>query len=289
MNKINWFPGHMKKTLDMMKKEVKEIDVIIYMLDARAPYSSLNPSFLNIIKNKPVVFVLNKADLVNKDNLSQFVQVLSKRDRSQVLVLNSTLNNAKQKVVSALETALAQRLSYYESKGAKITLKAMIIGIPNCGKSTLSNTLAGRTKAVTGDKAGVTKSKQWIKVSPYIEVMDTPGTLWPSIQNNEIAENLAFIGSIKIEVLDNEKLGFAIIERMRKLDLEGLEKRYNIKINEEDSTIDVLDKIGESKGYKVRGGDVDYERIYLTVLNDYRYAKITNKILDKVEMLCNLK
>ena len=204
-------------------------------------------------------------------------------------MLNSTLNNAKQKVVSALETALAQRLSYYESKGAKITLKAMIIGIPNCGKSTLSNTLAGRTKAVTGDKAGVTKSKQWIKVSPYIEVMDTPGTLWPSIQNNEIAENLAFIGSIKIEVLDNEKLGFAIIERMRKLDLEGLEKRYNIKINEEDSTIDVLDKIGESKGYKVRGGDVDYERIYLTVLNDYRHAKITNKILDKVEMLCNLK
>ena len=171
--KINWFPGHMKKTLSMMRDEVKDIDAIIYVLDARAPYSSLNPSFLGIIKEKPIIFVLNKADLVEKDALAPFLQKLEKRPKSDVIVLEATKSMSKQKIISSLEKVLKEKIEYFKSKGAKITQKAMIIGIPNSGKSTLANTLAGKVKAETGNRAGVTKSKQWIKVNPYLEAQKT--------------------------------------------------------------------------------------------------------------------
>lgn len=286
--KINWFPGHMKKTLSMMREEVKEVDAIIYVLDARAPYSSLNPSFLSIIKEKPIVFVLNKADLVDKDALAPFVQKLEKRPKSEVLILEATRSLSKQKIIQSLELVLKDKLDYFKSKGAKITQKAMIIGIPNSGKSTLANTLAGKVKAITGNRAGVTKSKQWIKVNPYVEVLDTPGTLWPSLKDVKVAENLAFIGSIKSEVLDSEELAFALIKRLRKLDQNSLEERYSIQLSSEDTTLDILNKIAQQKGFKIKGGEFDYERVYLTLLLDYKNGKLTRKILDGSDVLCRL-
>ena len=138
--KINWFPGHMKKTIDQMKEDVKDIDVIIYVLDARAPVSCLNPSFLNVVKKKPIVFVLNKADLVDKDSLAPFVMKLSQRQKSKVVVLTATSTSSKSKIIDAIHEVLADKLAYFESKGAKITTKAMIIGVPNSGKSTIANT-----------------------------------------------------------------------------------------------------------------------------------------------------
>ena len=281
--KINWFPGHMKKNLDMMRKEVENIDAIIYMLDARAPISCINPSFVSIIKNKPIIFVVNKVDLVDKERLSFFVQKLNKSYSAQVILLNATETQAKKKIVEAIEKALEERLSYYKQKGAKLTIKAMIIGVPNCGKSTLANTLAGKVKATTGDRAGVTLAKQWIKVSPYIEVLDTPGTLWPSLKNISVAENLAFIGSIKSEVLDDEQLCFMLINRLMTIDKSGLEKRYGIAIGESDEALDVITKIAQSKGLKVKGGETDYIRSYALILNDYKKGKITNKILDEIK------
>lgn len=286
--KINWFPGHMKKTLSMMRDEVKDVDAIIYVLDARAPYSSLNPSFLSIIKEKPIAFVLNKADLVDKDSLAPFVQKLEKRPKSEVLILEATRSLSKQKIILSLESVLQEKLNYFKSKGAKITQKAMIIGIPNSGKSTLANTLAGKVKAVTGNRAGVTKTKQWIKVNPYVEVLDTPGTLWPSLTNVKVAENLAFIGSIKSEVLDSEELAFALVKRLRKIDQTSLEIRYSIQISNEDTTLDILTKIAQQKGFRIKGGEFDYERVYVTLLLDYKNGKLTHKILDGTDVLCRL-
>ncbi len=285
--KINWFPGHMKKTLDMMRDEIKDIDAVIYTLDARAPYSSLNPSFVKIIKEKPIVFVLNKADLVDRDLLSFWIQELGSRPKTKVIVLNATVSTSKSKIVEALEEVLSGRINYYKEKGAKITMKAMIIGVPNSGKSTLANTLAGKVKAETGNRAGVTKSKQWIKVSPYIEVLDTPGALWPSLSNAIVAENLAFIGSVKDEVLDKEELCFALIKRLISLDSSGIENRYGINVESTDKPLEIIEKIANKKLFKVKGGELDYERTYLTILQDYKKGKITNKILDKNKRLWN--
>lgn len=281
--KINWFPGHMKKNLDMMKKEVQDIDAIIYMLDARAPFSCINPSFISLIKSKPIVYVINKVDLVDKDTLAIFVQELAKKPNTQVILINATQNAAKTKIINALNEVMKDRIKSFSDKGAKITIKAMVIGVPNCGKSTLCNTLAGRVKAVTGDRAGVTKSKQWIKVSPYIEVLDTPGTLWPNLKDIKVAENLAFIGSIKSEVLDNEQLCFMLLKRLLKLDKKAIETRYDVTIKEEDNIVEILENIASKKGLKIRGGETDFERSYALILNDYKKGKITNKILDEVK------
>lgn len=282
MVKINWFPGHMKKNLDMMKEEVKDMDAIIYMLDARAPFSCLNPSFVNIIGKKPIIYVLNKSDLVQKDMLSICVQKLSSRENSFAIVANATVSNIKNKIVDAINLALKQKITNFEQRGAKITLKAMIIGVPNCGKSTLANTLAGKSKAKTGDKAGVTVHKQWVRVSPYVEILDTPGTLWPSMTDQKVAENLAFIGSIKEDVLDRETLSMSLVERLRDLDIKGLEMRYGIHIEEQDAVLDIIEKIASAKGFKVRGGELDFDRAFITVLQDYKHGKITNKILDDI-------
>ena len=281
--KINWFPGHMKKNLDMMRKEVEDIDVIIYMLDARAPFSCINPSFVNIVKNKPIIYVINKVDLVDKDTLAVFVHKLSKYPNASVVLIKATESGSKNKIIKAIENAMSERIKTFSAKGARITIKAMVIGVPNCGKSTLCNTLAGKTKAITGDRAGVTKSKQWIKVSPYIEVLDTPGTLWPNLKDIKVAENLAFIGSIKSEVLDNEQLCFMLLKRLLKLDKESIEEKYKISIEEDEEIVSIIEKIALAKGLKVKGGEPDFERTYLLILNDYKKGKITTKILDEVK------
>ncbi len=283
--KINWFPGHMKKTIDQMKEDVKDIDVIIYVLDARAPVSCLNPSFLNVVKKKPIVFVLNKADLVDKDSLAPFVMKLSQRQKSKVVVLTATSTSSKSKIIDAIHEVLADKLAYFESKGAKITTKAMIIGVPNSGKSTIANTLAGKVKAQTGNRAGVTKVKQWVKISPYVEVLDTPGALWPNLDNEFIAQNLAFIGSIKVEVLDMEEICFKLIEKLQKIDDQAIEKRFSITIETEDTTLDIIEKIASAKGFKIRGGETDYQRVYQTLLTDYKKGKLTSKVLDVKETL----
>ena len=159
----------------------------------------------------------------------------------------------------------------------------MIIGVPNSGKSTLANNLIGKAKAVTGNKAGVTKTKQWIKVGLYLEVMDTPGTLWPNLENQSTALNLAFIGSIKEEVLDKNDLALELVSKLINLDADCLVSRYGDVVC--DSPLETLDKIAMVKSFKLKGGDVDYDRVCALVLNEYKKAKLTKKILDSIECI----
>lgn len=279
--KINWFPGHMAKALRLMSEEVKKVDVIIYVLDSRAPFSCVNPSFLKVIGNKPIIYILNKCDMVDSRELMQWQVGIAKNSNCKVLPMNATESNASKVIESCINELMKDKVERYLAKGAKITLRAMILGVPNSGKSTLANNLNGKAKAITGNRAGVTKSNQWIRIGKYMEVLDTPGTLWPNLENNETALNLAFIGSIKEEVLDKNELALALVEKLSKIDSLSIKERYGVEICE--NPLETLESIAMAKAFKLKGGDIDYDRVCQMILNDYKKGKLTNKILDNVE------
>lgn len=281
--KINWFPGHMAKALKQMQEEVKKVNVIIYVLDSRAPFSCINPSFLKVINNKPIIYILNKGDLVDAEELKQWQKGISTKSNANVLIMNATESGASKKIESCIKQIMKDKIDRYAEKGAKITLRAMILGVPNSGKSTLANNLNGKTKAITGNRAGVTKSNQWIKVGQFLEVLDTPGTLWPNLENQETALNLAFIGSIKEEVLDKNELALALVEKLMKIDKECLVNRYGDVLDE--LPIETLNNIALAKSFKLKGGDIDYDRTCNFILNDYKSGKLTNKVLDSLVCL----
>ena len=190
----------MKKALQEMQAEVKNVDAVIYVLDARAPKACLNPSFVKIIGNKPILYVLNKSDLADEAKIQTFSKTLI-TENSKVLILNSTMSGAVGKVSSALNELCKNQIERFKKKGVNYFVRAMVLGVPNSGKSTLVNNLCGSARAITGNKPGVTKGKQWVKLSNNIEILDTPGTLWPNLEVEETALELAYIGSIKDDVL----------------------------------------------------------------------------------------
>ncbi len=278
--KINWFPGHMRKTLKVLREEIKNVDAVLYVLDSRAPYSCLNPSFVSIINNKPIVYVLNKADLVDEKELKIWKDYFDSLPNSTTVAVNSTASGNKQ-ILNALRSVLKGRIDFYLSKGAKKTFRAVILGVPNSGKSTLANNLCGKAKAVTGNRAGVTKTKQWVKVDDWIEVLDTPGTLWPSFDNQEIAKHLAFIGSIKEEVLIKDDLAIELILWLRENNPTALIDRYGVSL--EGEGYEVLENITNKLGFRLKGNELDYDRAVMRVITDYKAGKLGNKILDKIE------
>ena len=271
MNKINWFPGHMKKALQEMQAEVKNVDAVIYVLDARAPKACLNPSFVKIIGNKPILYVLNKSDLADEAKIQTFSKTLI-TENSKVLILNSTMSGAVGKVSSALNELCKNQIERFKKKGVNYFVRAMVLGVPNSGKSTLVNNLCGSARAITGNKPGVTKGKQWVKLSNNIEILDTPGTLWPNLEVEETALELAYIGSIKDDVLQIEELALSLIEKLAKLYPKFLEEKYSISIK--NAPLEMMEEIAEKRKYILRGGDIDYERTAKAILDDFRKCRI---------------
>ncbi len=272
MEKINWFPGHMKKALDIMSKEVKNVDALIYVLDSRAPFACLNPEFVKIVGNKPILFVLNKIDLADEAKIKEIKKNLLD-DNRLVVELNSTASGAIKTIQSSLEKLCFNIFEKYKSRGINPFIRAMVIGVPNCGKSTLVNNLCGGYKATTGNKPGVTKAKQWVKISKNLELLDTPGTLWPNLSNQEIGKKLAFIGSIKDEVISSEDLALLLIEELRKEYKTMFENRFAVETNEK-SSIEILEEIAKKRKYLIKGGEVDYERTAKAIIDDFRKGKI---------------
>ena len=271
--KIHWFPGHMTKALRLIESELKNIDVVIYVLDARAPLSCINPSLDNLTNNKPILYVLNKEDLANSEETEKYIKFL-KRENTDCVSTNSTLTKINDYVITKINSLCKQKIDKYKEKNINITIKAMVVGVPNCGKSTLINSLCNKAKTVSGNKPGVTRGKQWVRISNNIELLDMPGTLWPSFSNQTTAKNLAYIGSIKDDVLDINELSLEFIKDIINLDKTILEKRYNIKIENQDEPVDILEKIGYSRKFLIKGGEIDYDRTSFTLLDEFRKGKL---------------
>lgn len=286
----------MEKALKMMQTELDLIDTVVYVLDSRAPFSCVNPSINNIVKNKPIIYVLNKADLVESKDLVEFQKHFSGENKV-CITLNSTESNSSKKLLDAVKNLKIKKVEKNEKRGITIPLRMMILGVPNCGKSTLINNLCGKGKTITGDRAGVTRGKQWVSVGDNLEVLDTPGTLWPNLDNTKIAHNLGYIGSIKDEVLDISSLCLDFIIDMVKIDKSILENRYNIKIDAENwifndgdyfedddlkqNALIVYEDICKSRGYMLKNHEFDYERCSRAVLDDFKKGKLGKIILDR--------
>ena len=269
---IQWFPGHMTKALRMMEENVKIVDAIGYVLDARAPASCFNPSFQKIVGDKPCVFILNKCDLADAEKIDAWCRYFNDNKLPYVKV-TATASAEASKISSAFADITAELRAKYKAKGIFKPIRCLIIGVPNCGKSTIINCLSGRKAVITGDKPGVTKGKQWVRLQSGLELLDTPGTLWPKFDNDLIASRLCFIGSIKDDVVDLTEVAFALIEQLIELYPSSIEQRFKVQV-EGKSTLQVFEEIASKRGFLLRGGEMDSERCAKAILDDFRKGKI---------------
>lgn len=269
---IQWFPGHMTKALRMMQDNIKLVDIVGYVLDARAPASCINPAFEQLTEGKPILFILNKCDLADKAKVDKWVQYLSNQGKSVVTVSATDLSQAN-KINKALSAISVNLNNKYKAKGIFKPIRAMIIGVPNCGKSTIINCLSGRKSTVTGDRPGVTRGKQWVRLSSGVELLDTPGTVWSKFEDELVAQRLCFIGSIKDDIVDIYEVSLKLIEQLRQQYPQLLIDRYKIKDIDADSEVLHRD-IAKSRGYIVRGGEVDWERTSKAIIDDFRKGKL---------------
>lgn len=275
MEKINWFPGHMAKAIRMMQEEVKNVDAIIYVLDARAPLACVNPSFVKIVGNKPILYILNKIDLADISKIKD-IEKIFKTENSDFLEMNSSASGAIKKVTTKLNELCKKQIDKYKNKGINYFVRAMVIGVPNSGKSTLVNNLCGRSKTLTGNKPGVTKGKQWVKLTNNIELLDTPGILWPDLNNEENARQLAYIGSISENVISSADLSIFLIKDLLRYYPKAFKERFGL-LDEEIKDLEIyeiLELIGKKRKYVIKGGEIDYDRTALAVIDDFRKGKM---------------
>lgn len=270
---INWFPGHMAKTRKEIKENLKFVDVIIEIRDARIVRSSSNPDIDDICKNKPRIILLNKSDLAEDSITRQWINKLS-TDLVKVTSVNSINGKGLSNIKPIINSLLKEKHDKLKEKGlTNIITRAMVVGIPNVGKSSFINRMANNNRAKVGDKPGVTRSKQWIKTNIGIELLDTPGVLWPKFEDEEVGLNLAFTGAIKDEIMDIETLAFKLIEKLQKDYPDRLKQRYKLEFLSED-TLENMNNIGRKRGAVISGGNVDYNRVSVMILDEFRGGKL---------------
>lgn len=274
---IQWFPGHMTKALREMEKEMKNIDIVFYLLDARAPLSCFNPKLTKIASNKKIIYILNKADLVDEKDITRFKNILQKQN-VDVVALNSTQSNSGKVLFLSAKKLLEEKVENKKSKGINYSIKVMVVGVPNVGKSTLINNLCGFSKTTTGNKPGVTRGKQWVTTKEGFLLLDTPGTLWPSFEEERVGKNLAYIGSIKDELLDD--LAFYFIKDVVKKYGNLLEKRYDITISKDEEILDILEKICKGRNCLLKNSELDYDRAGRMIIDDFRKGRLGKIVLD---------
>lgn len=274
-NNIQWFPGHMTKTRRLIEENLKMIDVVVEILDSRIPYSGRNPYFDDIIKNKPRLLVMNKSDLADKERTSAWIKWYGEQG-IEVIPISCTTGMGINKITSSARTLIQDKIDRDLEKGRKRTLKIMMVGIPNVGKSSLINRLVGKASTKTGDRPGVTKGKQWIRLKGDVELLDTPGILAPKFEDQELAKRLAYTGAIKDEIMNTELLAYSLLDYLRDNYAELLKSRYKLDEISDKQGYEILEMIGKKRGFVISGGEIDTERAANMVLDEFRGAKIGN-------------
>lgn len=276
---LHWFPGHMAKSLRMMQESVKSVDLIFYVLDARAPKSCINPAFAPIIAGKKIIYVLNKADLIPDNEITVWINELKKMG-DDALSLNSTASKSSRSLITVAKKLCADKIERFKARGIRTCIRAMVIGVPNSGKSTLVNNLCGKGSAVTGNRAGVTRGKQWVKIDEYFEVLDTPGTLYPKLSDKDAAARLAFIGSIRDEVVDKNELAFLLMRELIALQPNLIENKYKITISDDIEL--VMSDIARARGYLMKGNLPDIDRTTIAFIDDFRKGRLGKICLERI-------
>jgi ribosome biogenesis GTPase A len=280
---IQWFPGHMAKTRKLISENLKMVDVVIELLDARIPASSKNPEIDTLIKNKPKVIAFNKSDLADNKLSTAWSEFYQSQGHSVVLI-NSIKGTGINQLKSKLQELMKDKLENEKSKGIVYRpIRTMILGIPNVGKSSLINRIAGRSKAETGDRPGVTRQKQWIRMGQGIEMLDMPGILWPKFDDEKVGYKLAITGAIRDEILDIIEVAAVLMDYLKANYPDLLKKRYNLDLLDSFSKgYEILEAAGKKRGCLVSGGEVDYNRIAAIVLDEFRGGKIGKITLDEI-------
>ena len=282
---IQWFPGHMTKAIRMMEDNLRLVDALIYVIDARAVYSCDNPLFNKLLQGKKVLYVFNKCDLVDKNDLALWCDEFKRQGKPFVKAIGTSGDCSQ--IVAGLKQVVSDKIEKYAAKGANISVRAMVVGVPNSGKSTIINAMVKKAKAVTGDRPGVTRGKQWLSID-NVDFLDTPGTLWGKFEDQKVAHHLAYIGSIREDILDECELAFDFLDEIKKLYPQNLADRYNLS-GENDDTLAIFEEIASTRGFKLKGNQPDYERTAKMIIDEFRKGKLGKIMLEKPKAKLVLK
>ena len=279
--KIQWFPGHMTKAKRMMESQIKLVDVVVEMLDARIPRSSTNPMLQDILGSKPKVIALNKLDMADKAQTDLWVEKI-KNSGLPVCKLDCATGKGVKQLISAIQLAAKPVIDKWLKKGVRNRpVRVMIVGIPNVGKSTLINRLVGKNKVMAADRPGVTRGQQWVTIAKGLELLDTPGVLWPKFEDPSVGFALAATGAIKEDVFDRESAVELLIDFLRKNYPQELATKYAVSLEEGDDVNAVMAKIATSRGCLKAGGLLDIDKVVQLVLRDFRAGRIGRFTIDK--------
>ena len=286
---IQWYPGHMTKTRRMMEENIALVDIVIELVDARIPYSSKNPDLDELAKNKQRIILLNKSDLADAAATQVWTEYFEEKG-FRVIEMNALRGTGMGQVTDTARELMKEKIEKLKARGRiHVPIRSMIVGIPNVGKSTFINKYVGKTTAKTGDKPGVTRGKQWIKLKKDFELLDTPGILWPKFEDQQVGLKLAFTGAINDDILDAQTLATAFIHHMMVVNPDCIRKRYNIAFDTIAEPHDVLQQIAEARGFKLKGDEPDLERAAKILMDEFRGGKLGRLTLempeDIVEML----
>lgn len=280
---VQWFPGHMAKTRRLIRECLPQVDAVVEVLDARVPESSQNPELSALIGEKPRIILLNKCDLADPQATAHWVSCLQKKCAA-VLPVDCKTGKGLNRFIPLLHTVLHEKIEKNAARGmAGRPLRVMVVGIPNTGKSSFINKMVGKNRAAVENRAGVTKQNRWFALGNGVELLDTPGVLWPKFDDPRVGDKLAFIGSVKDTVVDSETLALRLLEILQSVYPQRLQERYKITDFSEDAAWELLEKIGKKRGMVIKGGEIDYTRVSAMLLEEYRNGKLGKITMDQVD------